>query len=299
MEKLKKYYIWIIFAVIVAFMMMDNVPNLASIGKLTGIKKSSVKSESDLKDVPARNRIIDNAGLIKASEIENIKKSLDKIASVYDFELVIVTEKSIGNKDPVAYADDFFDYNGYGITTDRSGSDRDGCLFLIVMGSGVEGERDYCFSTSGRGIRLFDYQKAAADKLEKSVVKRLKEEDWAGAFLAFIGNWEEFLDLDTKGRSYNFFYKWDLILIIVSIILSFIAGSIIVNRWKRDMDTAIAKTEADIYIVPGSLSFTKQQDNFLYSRVTKTERPKSSSGSGGGIHTSSSGRSHGGRSGKF
>jgi len=68
---------------------------------------------------------------------------------------------------------------------------------------------------------------------------------------------------------------------------------------KSKMNTALPKTEADRFIVPGSLVFTRQTDTFLYSTETRTRRADTSSSGRGGIHTSSSGRSHGGGGGKY
>jgi len=234
-----------------------------------------------------KKRVADNAGLLDSSEKQNLEQRMAAIASQYNFDLVIVTEKSI-NKKPMDFADDYFDYNGYGL-----GGDRDGCLMLQVTGT-----RDFWFSTSGRGIKILN--SIAGDKLEKDVVAHLKNDDPARAYMAFIDAWEEFLELDAKGRNYNIFHQYNIIMVLAAWILSFLFGSIVISAWKRKMNTALPKKEADSYIVPESLNFTQQNDRFLYSTVSKTKKEaKSSSSSGGGIHTSSSGRSHGGRGGKY
>jgi len=245
----------------------------------------------------ARSRVTDNAGLLSGEEAAGLESLTADIASRYGFDLVIVTERDIGGAEPMAYADDFFDYNGYGL-----GQDRDGCLFLLVTGS-----RDYWFSTSGqRGKKILN-SSGALNKLESSVVGRLRDGDMAGAFRAFTGNWEEFLALAAKGRNYNFFYEWNAVLVICAWVLALVIACLIVASWKRKMNTVLLpRKEADSYLVSGSLAFTQQQERFLYSTVTRAPRPKSSSssfsggrGGGGGSHTSSSGRSHGGGGGKY
>ena len=237
----------------------------------------------------ARDRIVDNAGLISAGEKADLEKLAGKIAEAYSFDLVIVTEKNIGNATPMEYADDYFDYNGYGL-----GNDRDGCIFLLDMGN-----RDFWFSTSGRGIKILN-NTYAGDKLESDVVGYLKNNKFFEAFQVFINDWEEFLVLGAKGRSYNFIHEWNIVLVIAAWVIAFIIGFLIVQRWKAQMNTALTKTEADFYMIPGSLAFKEQTDRFLYSTVSKTKRQtKSSSSSSGGTHRSSSGRSHGGRGGRF
>ena len=236
-----------------------------------------------------QDRLVDNAGLLNSGQAQSLKEELDRVSTTYDFDLVIVTEKSIGGASAEAYADDYFDYNGYGL-----GGDRDGCLFLQVTG-----DRNYHFSTSGRGTKV--YSEAALDKLESEVLKQLKKDNYYEAYRTFVTTSEEFLKLDAKGKSYNAFHRYFPGFIIVSWILALLTGLIVVSVWKKDMNNALTKTQAASYIVPNTLSFTDRRDRFLYSTVIKTARPKpSSSGGGGGhTHTSSSGRSHGGRGGRY
>jgi uncharacterized protein len=223
----------------------------------------------------AQSRVVDNAGLLSAGEKVALESQMEAIAAIYGFDLVIVTEKNIGSASPMGYTDDFLDKNGW--------KGRDCCLFLQVSESA-----DYWFSRSGRGIRILN--PSAFKKLESNVLYYLRNDAFGGAYSAFIGDWETLLALDAKGRTYNFFYEYNIILIIAAWVLSFLIGFIVVLVWKKQMNNALAKEQADSFIIPGSLAFSEQTDRFLYSNVTKIARPKSSSG--GSI--SSSGRSHGG-----
>jgi uncharacterized protein len=229
----------------------------------------------------SQNRVADNAGLLSGGEKSELERLTAEIASTYNFDLVIVTETDIGGKSPRDYADDFFDYNGF--------IDRDGCLFLQVTGS-----RDYWFSTSGRGIKILN--SAAFNRLEKNAVKFLKRGDYAGAYRAYISVWKEFLDLDAQGKSYNILRAYSMQFFIGAWVVSLLIALFALYLMKGKMDNVRPKTEADSFIVPGSLVFTKQNDTFLYSTVTKIEREQSSSSTS---HTSSSGRSHGGGGGKY
>ena len=58
---------------------------------------------------------------------------------------------------------------------------------------------------------------------------------------------------------------------------------------------------AAAYVKRGSMNVTQARDLYLYSHVDRQVRQKESSSSGGGsrTHRSSSGRTHGGRGGKF
>jgi len=229
----------------------------------------------------AQTRVVDNADLLSASEKAGLEKQLAEIASLYNFDLVVVTEKSIGNAYVRDYADDLYDKGGYGA---------DGCLFLRVTGT-----RDYYFSTSGRGEKMLN--NTAYGKLESEVGGFLSANDPVGAFYAFLNTWEAFLVLDADGRSYNFFYRWNAVLVIIGWVFAALLGFLIVQNWKTQMNTAIPQKQADPYIIPGSLTFTGKKDGFLYTKTAKTPRASSSSG-GMGSHLSSSGRSHGGRGGR-
>jgi uncharacterized protein len=233
-------------------------------------------------------RVIDNAGLLNASEKAELENRLAVIASEYYFDLVIVTENNIGNTQAGDYADNFYDRGGYG---------EDGALFLQVAGSYAE-DREYWFSTSGSGVKILN--STAYGKLESDVLKFLRNDDPAGAYRSFIDDWELFLSLDAKGgRSYNFFYKWNAVLVIIAWVLALLIGFLVVQSWKAQMNTALPQKQADPYVVSGSLAFTDKKESFLYSNVKKTKRESSSSSSGTGSLISSSGRRHSGRGGKY
>jgi len=238
--------------------------------------------------VSAQTRIVDNAGLLNAGEKEALTALINSISEKYNFDLVIVTEKNIGAATPMDYADDYFDYNDFGL-----GNDRDGCLFLQVKES-----REHWLSTSGRGIKIMN--ETAGKKLEDDAIKHLRKDNYYKAYNSFIVNWEKFLILDAKGRNYNFVQQWHLVIMIIVWAFAFGAGFLVVLSMKKSMNTALAQTQAAAYIVPGSLAFKVKKDTFLYSQVTKTARQTdvSSSGGMGGSHVGSSGRSHGGRGGK-
>jgi len=241
----------------------------------------------------ARENIIDNVGLLNQQEKASLTELIASAASIYNFDLVIVTEKNIGAYSPMEYADNFFDNNGYGL-----GQNKDGVLFLLVTDS-----HDYWFSTSGRGIKILN--STAGDKLENSVVKSLKEGNFYGAFNAFLVDWNEFLALDAVGRNYNFFQRWNIVLVLIAWVIAFAIGLIVVQIWKSGMNTALAQTHAAAYVVPGSLAFKEKKDSFLYSTVNKTRRQTQGQGissSGRGISAggfSGGGNRHGGRGGKF
>ena len=234
--------------------------------------------------------IADNAGIFTAGEIKSLSDRVALITARYNFDLVILTETGIGNRSPQAYADDFFDYGGYGF-----GPNSDGSLILLVTGRAV-GDRDYQISNSGRGIQILN--SVAEEKLTSEMVSYLRENRFYAAMNSYLDDWEMFLDLESKGRSYNFFTRWNLVLVLIGWAIAFGIGFLVVFIWKKGMDNVVPQKQAGSYVVPGSLSFNVQKDSFLYSVTSKSKRDTQSS-SGGGIRTGSSGRSHSGGGGKF
>jgi uncharacterized protein len=228
-------------------------------------------------------RIIDNAGLLSATGKTSLEKQIEEIASNFNFNLIILTERSIAGEDAIDYSWNFLDSEGlYGETWD-------GCLLLQSIR-----ERDYAFTASGRGDKILN--SSAYDKLEKDVVACLKQDDYAGAYEVFIRDWEKFLVLESKGRNYNFLYetKAHTIFLVIAWLMALLIGFMAVRTMRAKMNTALPAKGADVYIVPGSMILTKQHDKFLYSTVTKSKRQSSS---GGGGSRSGGGRSS--RSGKY
>jgi uncharacterized protein len=89
--------------------------------------------------------------------------------------------------------------------------------------------------------------------------------------------------------------KYLIGVIIAALLIPLLVALILMKKKLKKMKTVVENDYAANYVKPGSMKLSVSRDLFLYSRITKTERPKSSSGT----HTSSSGRTHGGRGGSF
>ena len=59
-------------------------------------------------------RLVDGADLLTDSEETALRDKLDEISERQQVDLVIVTTDSLEGKSPMEFADDFYDYNGYG-----------------------------------------------------------------------------------------------------------------------------------------------------------------------------------------
>ena len=234
---------------------------------------------SSLAYVSAANnaRIVDNADLLTDSQETELLSYIDKVSEDKNFDLVFVTVDSLGDKTAFEYADDFFDYNGYGF-----GSEYDGALFLVSMEDG-----DWAISTCGEGNRIFD--DAVLDSIEYNCVDYLSTGDYYDACFEFISISEEAI------HDFNTFPLFSRLGI--SLIIGFVIAFITVSIMKGQLKSVRRQNAASVYTKAGSMNVTLSNDVFLYSHVSKRAKPKNNSS--GGSRTSSSGRSHGGRSGKF
>ena len=78
--------------------------------------------------------VMDEADLLTDSEEEALSEMLEEISLKQGNDIVVVTVYSLGGKSAESFADDYFDYNGYGQGTAKSGVPCALlCLFLVVV----------------------------------------------------------------------------------------------------------------------------------------------------------------------
>ncbi len=238
-----------------------------------------------------KSRLIDNAKILNSSEFESISSKLDEISERQNIDVMILTEKSLGGKSMRDYSDDYFDYNGYGM-----GSERSGVLLLLDMG-----ERDSYISTSGRAEKAFTL--AGIDYISEQILPEMKSDNYDKAFETFANLCDEFITKANTDKPYDRGNlpknPFNISFWIPAAILIGIAAAWLVTKYmKMQLKTVSQKSKADDYIQKNSLQIKNSRDVFLYSNIVRHARPKSRSGSG--THRSSSGRIHGGgRVGKF
>lgn len=230
--------------------------------------------------------ITDLAGYLTEEQNEELTAQFNSIREKYSFDVAFVSEKSLSAYDAQAAADDIYDYNGYGY-----GDNYDGILFYIA-----DSEREYHFSVCGSGETIFNEN--GLKYLEKKVVPFLKEDNYYAAVKSYADHAEELLEMAAEGKPFNkrqHSTKYILCVAAGALLLPLILAYFMMHKKLCAMKTAVKEDNAANYMKSNSMNLDFSRDIFLYSTVTKTEKPKSDSGS----HTSSSGRSHGGRGGSF
>lgn len=272
-------------------------------------------------------RVVDRADILSSYEEAALTSLCDEISEEVQCDVAVVTVQSLGGKSAQAYADDFYDYNGYGM-----GYGDDEILLLLAMD-----EREWAFTTYGLAIRAIPNY--AIDEIAEEIVPSLSSGDYYDAFARYVSLAEDYVShyrangsvlgfggySDYEGDGFyrdddfyyddEFYYSGDSSLTTseklgVSAVVAAIVALIIMMSIKSGMKTIRANNFATPYMVQGSLKLRESRDMFLYRNVTRTRRQTESShhggsrggrmgGGGGSTHRSSSGRSHGGRSGRF
>lgn len=219
----------------------------------------------------AEDLLVDDADLLTYAQETELEAGLRELTEKYNMSVVIVTTDSVGEKDTVAYADDFLDYNGYG---------EDGILLLINME-----DRQWHISTVGEAVSAFSEDDLA--QIEDGIVDYLSDGNYMSAFEEFISQCDDILDNS---------FAWGTNLIF-ALVVGLVVSLIVVFCLKRQLKSVKRQYTASDYVRPGSLQLTGSGEIFLYHTVSRIEKPKPQSGSG--THRSSSGRMHGGRGGRF
>lgn len=244
-------------------------------------------------------RLQDDASLLSSDEYNEVLSRLDELCERQSFDVVIhTTEDMDGYSSVVAYADDYYDYNGYGY-----GEDRDGIILVVAMNT-----RDLYISTCGFGITAFtDY---GIDTLLDNVKGYFSDGDYYGGFCSFISEADEYITSAKNGSPYDindgdyyygsersgfFNFTW----LMASLIMGLVCALIIVGTMKAQLKTVRPALAAGSYVRKDSIKVKSERDIYLYRNVSRTEIVRESSSEGSSTHVSSSGTTHGGGGTKF
>ncbi len=273
-------------------------------------------------EIPAvreQPRAVDYTDTFSDAELKKLNSKLDTLSEKWNTDIVCLLDYDLGSYDTATeYADDYYDYNGFA---------ENGILFAVFTES-----RDWAISTKGDAIDTFEnYENDIVGYLTDD----LSDDDFYSAFIAYADRCDSLLkDADSAvngdsympdkdsddhydyndGNDHNYYPagttgskpdgKTILIAVAISVVIGVASGFIGTGIMRSKLKSVKYQSGAADYVVPNSFKMHDSKDIYLYSTVTKTERPTDndthSGGSfGGGTHISSSGSMHGGGSGKF
>lgn len=235
----------------------------------------------------AAPRLVDGADYLANWEEAELCAKLDEISTRQGMDVVIVTIADLGGSDITAYADDFYDYNGY---------KPDGILLLIS-----DFDREWALSTAGAAIDAFT--DAGQDYMADEFVWRLSDGAYYEAFDTYADICDAFITQAKAGNPYDVgtlpkepfrVGRMALISLGVGLLTALIATGVM----RAQLKTVHSQTAASQYMKPGSMKITEAREFYLYRQLHRRKRETQSSG-GSSRHVSSSGRSHGGSRGSF
>jgi uncharacterized protein len=225
------------------------------------------------RDMIDKPRVYDGAEVFTPSEIRSLEEMYRAAGDKREMDFVIITSRGNLGKGPMAYADDFYDYNGYADS---------GALFLID----VE-ERDMWVSTKGAAIDAIDRR---LDRIQEASLDAMSHRD--DYYSAAVAVSKQFY----AATGPLFGLPQIPPFIVLGLILTVIIVFIIRARYAR-------KDREPVIDPAGNMQAYNEHNNdvFVRSYVTRVRRSddSDSGGGGGGTHTSSSGSSHGGGGWKF
>jgi len=247
----------------------------------------AVPASAQVLRVDPAERVYDYADLLTDQEEAQLIVDCHDIAQRLQIDIAILTLDSLDGMSIMNYADDFYDYNGFGM-----GSGGDGLVLVVCMG-----EREMWISTYGKAER---YLEPYIDPILNEVAPRFTAGAYYGGCSRFLQASETYLQ---KGAQSDRFTAQDFLL---ALVIGFAAAGavcgVMVLLHKRSLRPAPG---AQTYLSDSGLVVTHRSDQFLHTHTTRTAIPKNNGGSGrgggggGGSHYSSSGRSHGGGGRKF
>ena len=235
--------------------------------------------------INAEEKVYDFANILTDSEEEKIKSKIDNYVNVHDMDLAVVTISKNNKSNAMNYADDFYDYNDFGIN-----STRDGVLFLIDMDT-----REIWMSTTGNAIKMYnDYR---IEEALDAVYEYMSDEEYYDGITKYIDIIGDYAakGLPTKNESDDMTVGKALMFsLIASIVLTAIIMGILIakNKLVRKATTAAE------YLNKESVDVQNLGEMLVSSHTTKT-KIEHDSGGGSSTHIGSSGISHGGGGHKF
>lgn len=238
---------------------------------------------------------------IEETELQNLAQSMQE---QWNMNFLVVTTSDAEGKSAREYADDFYD------VCFPEDDQEDGVCYLIDMD-----HREIYLSTCGIAIRYLTDQRI--ERVLDAAYEKIAEGDYYGTFTAFFEETEKYLSMGIPQDQYNYdtetgerdYYKDSyedyerpkeltggefLFALIAALAAAGITVGVIVGKYQLRFEDFHYDAYTD-----SRVELTMRSDRLTNTFVTHRKIPRNDGNSGGGgsrssVHTSSSGRSHGG-----
>ena len=241
--------------------------------------------------------VFDQAGLLSDGEISALNDRCASLSEKMNMDYVIVTTADKGGKSLAAFADDFYDYNGFG------GAAGGACFVLDMQ------DRTCYVSTYGDMIAYLNDDRiyaftgdAYGNGGDDDMWDHLSHGNYYTALSRSADITEYYYDQGIPGKK-----KDGIGAIILKLLgsLGAAAGisagriSSIKNKYAMKTEKAAASGFIKSYMATSAFNYSDVADQLLSTHTTTRIIPRSTGGGGGShsgstTHTSSSGRTHGG-----
>lgn len=268
-----------------ATVMLMAVMFCLSMSGLTEVKADTGEQDIGEADSYIDGWVQDDAGLLTGEEEDALEEECGRLFQAHGTAAYIITTPDFGGGDIKNWQRQVF--SQYDLGADSGGS---GVMLAISMA-----ERDW--GLVGFGTAQEAFSTYARERLGSLILDDLSDGEYYQAFSDYLSIADDYLSAAEAGTPYTEQHRyregWRFPVIFgVSFLLSLGISVAVVMTWKKGMNTRVRQKGAMEYLKAGSFYLSNQSDLFLYHTVSRTQRPKHDSSSGGGsMHSESSGTS--------
>ncbi|MCI6042750.1 TPM domain-containing protein [bacterium] len=233
--------------------------------------------------------VVDQADILTSQEEQAIGNRIEEMSEKWKQDFVVVTTYDAEGKDSEEYADDYYDDHGY---------QENGILYLVDLDNS-----NVWISTSGSMIRFLTDSRI--DRVIDAGYSQLKSQNYGEGFLAMLDQTDTYMEAGILDNQYTYdvetgkvnrHYGLTAGEIIVALLVGLACGGIFFG-----VINARYKMRTGTYTYPfrekGKIQLIRRDDIFVNQTVTRRRIERNPPSGGGGrssVHTSGSGRSHGG-----
>ena len=252
----------------------------------------SASPETDTADAEEISWVFDDYGFLDETEQAQLNQELADIYDEYGYDAVLLISPDIGEEEDYRqYAAEFMRENDIGYGDTHEGM----CIFHQPDARNI--------TIVFRGETQDDFTESIQEEMLDKCKERLKADDPFGGYQSLIRDLKSGLSRISEGKKIRpmdiddgtVFSRFFTDLLMAFVIMA-IPTALMTWHQVRKMKTKVQQSNADQYTADGGLELTEKRDIFLYTTMTKTEKPKNDDNDSDSGSFSSGGESFSGSS---
>ena len=250
----------------------------------SAVMAADVESTEQTEENQTTGWIFDEYGLLSQEEKQELNQELADIYEQYQYDAILLITPDISSDDARKYAAEFMQENkiGYGDTHEGM------CIFNQPDKRNI--------TIVFRGKTQDDFTDTIQDLMLDKCQGKMKEGDMTGGYKSLISDLKKGLIRVTQGKKIRPLDISDtslpeeaLIYLIISFAVMAIPTLIMTLFQVHKMKTRVPQPNANAYQAEGGLQLTEERDMFLYSTISRTEKPKNNDNDNGSSGSFTSG----------